>query len=38
VEQQAIDVIAPICVRQSTREALDAHRVAAEIRLNYDVV
>jgi histidinol dehydrogenase/sulfopropanediol 3-dehydrogenase len=38
VEKAAIDVIAPICVRQSTREALDAHRVAAEIRINYDVV
>jgi histidinol dehydrogenase len=38
VEQKAIDVIAPICVRQSRREALDAHRVAAEIRLHYDVV
>jgi histidinol dehydrogenase len=38
VEQQAIDIIAPICVRQSRREALDAHRVAAEIRIHYDVV
>lgn len=38
VEQKAIDVLAPICVRQSKREALDAHRVAAEIRINYDVV
>jgi histidinol dehydrogenase/sulfopropanediol 3-dehydrogenase len=38
VEQQAIDVIAPICVRQSKREALDAHRVAAEIRIHYDVI
>jgi sulfopropanediol 3-dehydrogenase len=38
VEQKAIEVIAPICVRQSKREALDGHRVAAEIRLNYDVI
>jgi sulfopropanediol 3-dehydrogenase len=38
VEQKAIEVLAPICVRQSTREALDAHRVAAEIRINYNVV
>ncbi|WP_175760056.1 histidinol dehydrogenase [Burkholderia anthina] len=38
VEKKAVDVIAPICVRQSHREALDAHRIAAEIRYNYDVV
>lgn len=38
VEKAAVDVIAPICVRQATREGLDAHRVAAEIRLDYDVV
>lgn len=38
IEQKAIDVIAPICVRQSKREALDGHRVAAEIRINYNVV
>jgi sulfopropanediol 3-dehydrogenase len=38
VEQKAIEVIAPICVRQSKRESLDAHRVAAEIRINYNVI
>lgn len=38
VEQKAVDVIAPICVRQSYREKLDGHRIAAEIRVNYDVV
>lgn len=37
-EPEGITVLAPVCVRQSTREGLDAHRRAAAIRLDYDIV
>lgn len=38
IEPEGIKVLAPVCVRQSTREGLDAHRRAAAIRLDYDAV
>jgi len=38
IEPKAIEIIAPICVRQSHRESLDGHRISAEIRINYNVV
>lgn len=38
MDQAGVDVLAPLCVRQSTREGLDGHRKAAEIRINDAVV
>ena len=38
MEKAGVDVLAPLCARQSAREGLDGHGKAAEIRVNYEVV
>lgn len=38
LDQRGVEAVAPVAVRQSTREGLEGHRKAAEIRYHYDVV
>lgn len=38
LDKQGVEAVAPVAVRQSTREGLEGHRKAAEIRYHYDVV
>ncbi len=38
MEKAGVEVLAPLCARQSAREGLDGHRRAAQIRIDYDAV
>ena len=38
IERGGVEILAEYAVRQSSREGLEGHRKAAEIRINYDVV
>lgn len=38
LDKRGVEAVAPVAVRQSTREGLEGHRKAAEIRYHYDVV
>lgn len=38
LDARGVEAVAPVAVRQSTREGLEGHRKAAEIRYHYDVV
>ncbi|MDT7817701.1 MAG: sulfopropanediol 3-dehydrogenase [Acidobacteriaceae bacterium] len=38
IEQTGVNILAPLCARQSAREGLDGHQRAAELRVNYDAI